>query len=74
MTELKPQIDDLLQRVDSAVHPRRPKTLRALKASTTISVGVYVGQEDDFERAGINAVSIVAPVARPRKIKPRLRA
>ena len=61
MRELKPQIDDLLQRVDSAVQPRQPKTLRALKNATAVSVAVCVAREDDWERAGIDARPFVAP-------------
>jgi len=61
MRELKPQIDDLLQRVDAAVEPRQPKTRAAVKNSTAFSVGVYVSQEEDFERAGIDPDSFVTP-------------
>ena len=69
MRELRPQIDDLLQRVDSAVQPRQPKTRRALKGATAVSVSVYVSHEDDWERAGIDGASLVAPTARRGKLK-----
>jgi hypothetical protein len=67
MRELKPQIDDLLQRVDSAVQPRQPKTLGALKNATAVSVAVCVAREDDWERAGIDARPFVAPARQRAK-------
>jgi hypothetical protein len=52
MRELRPQIYDLLQRVDSSVEHRQPITARALKSATAVSVVVFVAQEDDLERIG----------------------
>jgi hypothetical protein len=52
MRELRPQIYDLLQRVDSSVERRQPTTARALKSATAVSVVVFVAQEDDLERIG----------------------
>jgi hypothetical protein len=52
MRELRPQIYDLLQRVDSSVEHRQPTTVRALKSATAVSVVVFVAQEDDLERIG----------------------
>jgi hypothetical protein len=67
MKELRPQIDDLLQRVDSAVQPRQPKTPRSLRAATVVSVGVYVSQEDDWERAGIDVRPTIKDAAKQIK-------
>jgi hypothetical protein len=67
MRELRPQIDDLLQRVDSAVQPRQPKTPRALKDATAVSVSVCVAREDNWERAGIDARPFVSPARRRSK-------
>ena len=64
MHELRPQIDDLLQRVDSAVQPRQPKTARALKDATAVSVAVCVAREDNWERAGIDARPFVRSARR----------
>lgn len=52
MRELRPQIYDLLQRVDSSVKHRQPTTARALQNATAVSVVVFVAQEDDLERIG----------------------
>jgi hypothetical protein len=60
----RPQIYDLLQRVDSSVQHRQPKTARALKSATAVSVGVYVSQEDDWERAGIDASAVARPISK----------
>lgn len=64
MRELRPQIYDLLLTVDSSLQAREPKTRRALKRATAVSVGVYVSQEPDLERAGVSA-------PRPRKARSR---
>jgi hypothetical protein len=54
MREMRPQIYDLLQRVDSSIEQRRPTTARALKGATAVSVVVFVAQEDDWERIGVD--------------------
>jgi hypothetical protein len=59
MSELRPQIADLMSRVDSSVENRRPRNAKALKAATAVSVGVYVAEENDWERAGIDAGAYV---------------
>lgn len=67
MSELRPQIYDLLQRVDSSVQQRQPKSTQSLRDATAVSVGVYVAREDDWDRAGIDARPLVARVPRRRK-------
>ena len=52
--ELRPQIADLLGRVDSSVERRRPRNAKALKSAIAVSVGVYVSEENDWDRAGID--------------------
>lgn len=52
MRELRPQIYDLLQRVDSSVERWQPTTARELANATAVSVVVFVAQEDDLERIG----------------------
>jgi hypothetical protein len=54
MRELRPQFYDVLQRVDSSIEQRRPTTARALKNATAVSVVVFVAQEDDWERIGVD--------------------
>ena len=54
MGELRPQIYDLLLRVDSSIERHQPKTARTLRAASAVSVSVYVNQEDDLERAGVD--------------------
>ena len=75
MRELRPQIADLLHHVDTALQPRRPASRDALKRSTAVSVAVIVGQEDDWERAGLDAAPLVhAPRHRgvgPSDVGPR---
>ena len=71
MSELKPQIYDLLQRVDSSVQQRQPKSARSLRDATAVSVGIYVSRQDDWERAGIDARVSVKPRARRKRRRPR---
>jgi hypothetical protein len=59
MRELRPQIADLLARVESFVERRRPTSRKALKAATAVSVGVYVSEENDWERAGVDVSALV---------------
>lgn len=59
MRELRPQIADLLARVESFVERRRPTNRKALKAATAVSVGVYVSEENDWERAGVDVSALV---------------
>ena len=61
MADLRPQIYDLLLRVESAVQQRLPLTPDELKDSTTISVGIYISDEPDFDRAGIDPETLVPP-------------
>ena len=73
MDELRPQIYDLLLRVDSSIERNQPKTARSLRAATAVSVSVNVGQEDDLERAGVD--NSLATIAKKRaKPKKRTRA
>jgi hypothetical protein len=67
MSELRPQIYDLLQRVDSSVQQRQPQSRQSLRNATAVSVGVYVSREDDWDRAGIDARPLVARARRRTK-------
>jgi len=57
--ELRPQIADLLERIDSFIEQHRPRNAKALKSAIAVSVGVYVSEENDWERAGIDASTYV---------------
>ena len=59
MRELRPQIADLLARVESFVERRNPRNRKALKAATAVSVGVYVSEENDWERAGVDVSALM---------------
>lgn len=72
MGELRPQIYDLLLRVDSSVERNQPKTARSLRAASAVSVSVYVSQEDDLERAGVDT-SLAMLAERQTKPNKRLR-
>jgi len=65
MRELRPQIYDLLLRVEASAENHRPKNARALRSATAVSVGVYVGQENDLQRAGVDTSSDMR--AKPKK-------
>jgi hypothetical protein len=69
MRELRPQIYDVLQRVDSSIEQRRPTTSRALKNATAVSVVVFVAQEDDWERIGVDPEPLRRQI-RSRKRRP----
>ena len=73
MRELRPQIYDLLLRVESSIQRYQPKTARGLRDGSAISVSVYVGKEDDLERAGVDT-SRVTHAAGGGKRKRRLLA
>jgi hypothetical protein len=69
MDELRPQIYDLLLRVDSSIERNQPKTARGLRSASAVSVSVYVSQEDDLERAGVDTspVTLVERQTKPYK-------
>jgi hypothetical protein len=67
MTELRPQIYDLLLRVDSSIERNQPKTPRGLRTATAVSVSVHVGQEDDLDRAGVDTALVPLPEARAKR-------
>src|SRR5271154_154079 len=67
MHELRPQIYDLLVRVEASAENHRPKNARALRSATAVSVGVYVGQENDLQRAGVDASLVPQPTFKRRK-------
>ena len=71
MRELRPQIYDLLLGVDSSVQRYQPQSARALRGATAVSVGMYVSQDDDLERAGLDASGLLAPTRRRAKLKHR---
>lgn len=64
MRELRPQIYDLLLRVEASAEKHRPKNARALRSATAVSVGVYVGQENDLQRAGVDTSLVPQPKKR----------
>jgi hypothetical protein len=72
MNELRPQIYDLLLRVDSSIERHQPKSARGLRAASAVSVSVYVNQGDDLERAGVDTslVSLAEKHTKPNK-RPR---
>jgi hypothetical protein len=68
MRELRPQIYDLLLRADSSFINNQPKSARARRGASAVSVGVYVSEEDDLVRAGVDAN---APRLKRQKVKRR---
>lgn len=56
--EFKPQIYDLFQRIESAMDVRLPQTARKMKKATALSVGLFVSQEDDLARVGMDGVAL----------------
>ena len=65
MRELRPQIYDLLLRVEVSAEKHRAKNARALRNATAVSVGIYVGQENDLQRAGVD--TSLVPQLKKRK-------
>jgi hypothetical protein len=72
MREIRPQIYDLLMRADSSFDRRRPDSLHSSGSETAVSIGIYVAQEDDLERAGVDTVTKVN--GRGIKIRSRTRS
>ena len=54
MRDLRPQVADQLARADSLIEQYQPRTARELKAAIAVSIAVYVAEETDWERAGID--------------------
>jgi len=71
MAELRPQIYDLLLRVDSSIERNQPKSARRMRDATAVSVSVYAGQEDDLERAGLDMPIVSTPDRRATSGKRR---
>jgi len=69
MAELRPQLYDVMLGVDTCVQRHQPKSVRALRDATAVSVGVYVSEEDDLQRAGLDASFLV----RPKRQEPKAR-
>lgn len=69
MRELRPQIYDLLLRVDSAILKHKPRGAPAASTAdlTAVSVGLFVGQQDDLERAGVSSGQERIGKRRPRR-------
>lgn len=59
MEKLRPEIYDLLDRVDSAVDQRKPRTPEELKTATAVAVSVYVSEEPDFSRIGVDPDTVI---------------
>jgi len=69
VAELRPQIYDLLLRVDSSIERNRPQTARSLRDATAVSVSVYVGQENDLDRAGVDTSLVTIAETRAKSKK-----
>jgi hypothetical protein len=67
MRELQPQIHELLLSADSSLKRRHPTSVEELRAATAVSVGLYVSQENDFERAGIDPATRIKTAQREAK-------
>ena len=70
MAELRPQIYDLLLRVDSSIERHQPETARSLRDAIAVSVSVYVGQESDLDRAGVDTSLVPLAERRAKAKKP----
>jgi hypothetical protein len=68
MQELRPQFYDILEKVDSAMEHHRPKTARALKTATAVSVGLFVSQEDDWARVGLDTAAVVPGPSKRKRL------
>ncbi len=66
MRELRPQIYDLLLRVDSAILKNKPSVAGAADM-TAVSVGLFVGEQEDLERVGLTAAPKGAARVRARR-------
>ena len=51
---LKPQIYNLLLQFDSTVEQHTPRDATEVKDATTVVIGVYVAEESDWERTGVD--------------------
>jgi len=57
MRDLRPQIGAFLERIESAVAARREHAPVVGEEMTTVSVGVCVAREDNWQRAGLDAAT-----------------
>jgi hypothetical protein len=65
MRELRPQIYDLLLRADASFERRQPDSRRSLRNAAWVSIGLYVAQEHDLERAGADVCLVTKHKAAP---------
>lgn len=64
MRDLRPQVADQMGRADSLIEQNQPQTAAELKDAIVVSLAIYVAEETDFERAGID---VAAQVKRPKR-------
>lgn len=69
MAELRPQIYDLLLRIDSSIDRHRLPATRDLRDASAVSVSLYVGREDDLDRAGVSSppATVTVPLRKATK-------
>ena len=55
--QLRPQIYELLMQFDTAVESRAPRGAGELAESTTAAIGVYIAEEPDWARTGVDPIA-----------------
>ena len=61
MAELRPQVFNLMSQVDAGVERRAPTTTQELKDATAVIVGMYVAEESDWDRIGVDPATMISP-------------
>jgi hypothetical protein len=59
MAELRPQVFNLMSQVDAGVEQRAPTSTQELKDSTAVVVGMYVAEESDWDRIGVDPTTMI---------------
>jgi hypothetical protein len=61
MRALRPQIYELLLQFDGAVEQRAPTAEADIAESTAVAIGVYVAEDADWNRTGVNPLAAIPP-------------
>ena len=60
MAEFRPQVFNLMSQVSGGVERRAPHSAAELKDATAVIVGMYVAEESDWDRIGVDPATMIS--------------
>jgi len=60
MSEFRPQLFNLLSQVDAGIAQRAPASKPELKDATAVVLGMYVAEESDWDRIGVEPATMIS--------------